>query len=389
MRFFPALFVSALVLCALAAHAHDPSAWGGAFRTRDHGLAWLPADAGQFIGGALDIAVSPTDPNHLLYATDSRLLRSRNGGRDWAHEAPGTFVGPTLAVAFLPDGKVALASTSMGVYRMAAESAWALVALPPAALPVRRISPGTAPGQVFALGRRGVYVSRDGGLHFERSGAGTLPDEAASALFVASGAGGVAGVASGGRFWTSADGGASWQLRSTGLPAGKVETASADAADVNAFWAAGSDRVFHSRDAGRTWAAYGQPLPDAGTSIRGIAADAAGRILILATQRGALRSDDAGKTWALVEGRLPVHLQAGPLLRDPHDPSTLHIGFSLMPYQEIWRRAEQGSNLLARIDPYSLAGGAAFLVLLISGAFLLVRFLGPAYRNSRAPRSSA
>jgi hypothetical protein len=48
----------------------------------------MPVDAGLFIGGALAVSVSPTDANHLLYATDSRLLRSPPaGGRDWKQEA--------------------------------------------------------------------------------------------------------------------------------------------------------------------------------------------------------------------------------------------------------------------------------------------------------------
>ena len=71
---------AALTACATATLAHDPSAWGGLFRSRDDGAAWLSADAGLFVGAALAIAVSPTDANHLLYATDTRLLRSRNGG---------------------------------------------------------------------------------------------------------------------------------------------------------------------------------------------------------------------------------------------------------------------------------------------------------------------
>ena len=77
-----------LLCLATPAVAHDPSAWGGLFRSRDDGGSWLPVDADLFIGAALAVAVSPTDPNHLLYATDSRLMRSRNGGRDWNHEAP-------------------------------------------------------------------------------------------------------------------------------------------------------------------------------------------------------------------------------------------------------------------------------------------------------------
>ncbi|HYL18455.1 MAG TPA: hypothetical protein VEV20_07225, partial [Burkholderiales bacterium] len=69
------------------------------------------------------------------------------------------------------------------------------------------------------------------------------------------------------------------------------------------------------------------------------------------------------------------HLEAGPLVRDPKDPATLYAGFSLTPYNEIRRRALEGSNLLAQVDIVSLAGGGAFLVLLAVAAVYIVRRL--------------
>ena len=85
---------------------------------------------------------------------------------------------------------------------------------------------------------------------------------------------------------------------------------------------------------------------------------------------------------------LPIHLEAGPLVRDPGDARTLYAVYSLMPYTEVWRSALEGSNLLARADPVSLAGGLAFLLLLMIGGGLLVRWLarqrapGPVSRSS-------
>jgi hypothetical protein len=79
---------------------------------------------------------------------------------------------------------------------------------------------------------------------------------------------------------------------------------------------------------------------------------------------------------------LPVHLEAGPLLRDPHDAQTLYAGFSLVPYTELRRRAEHGSNLLSRIDPVSAIGAGAFLALLLIGGWLGARRLSRAYRDA-------
>ena len=101
--------------------------------------------------------------------------------------------------------------------------------------------------------------------------------------------------------------------------------------------------------------------------MRGIAADPTATTLVVTTARGMYRSVDGGSTWTLKEGNLPVHLEAGPLVRDPSDARTLYAVYSLMPYAEVWRTALEGGNLLARVDPVSLAGGLAFVLLLMIG----------------------
>ena len=93
------------------------------------------------------------------------------------------------------------------------------------------------------------------------------------------------------------------------------------------------------------------------------------------------RSTDGGQTWNQVESTLPVHLESGPLKRDPRDPATLYAGFSLSPYTEMWRRAEQGGSLLAQLDPVSLAGGLAFLVFIVVVGIFATRWLLQHYRG--------
>src|SRR6266581_5515164 len=111
-----AALAQVVLLWSSAVSAHDASAWGGLFRSRDHGATWFLASPGTFPTAAIALAVSPTDGNHLLLATDSGLLRSRNGGRDWSREASNVLTGAVFAAAFAGDGRRALVSTGTEIF---------------------------------------------------------------------------------------------------------------------------------------------------------------------------------------------------------------------------------------------------------------------------------
>ena len=101
------LMLQALPMAGMA-RAHDPSPYGGVFRSRNMGDAWLNADIGLFLNATLALAVDPRDPEHLLLGTDVGLWRSHNGGRSWTREAEGLIVGAVFAIAFAPDGQSAM-----------------------------------------------------------------------------------------------------------------------------------------------------------------------------------------------------------------------------------------------------------------------------------------
>ena len=387
----PALFAriaSHLILLlaasfAIPACAHDPSAWGGLFRSRDFGASWFPADAGLFIGGALGVAIHPQDPAQLLYGTDARLLRSKNGGRDWVTEAAATMPGAVFAVAFDADGKGALASSGSRIFYADDGTAWQDALAPGGAAPARAfVRSSTAKNRVYLAGARGLFLSDDRGRSWSRAGDGVLPEAAVSTLVVSPGPPESVYAVIDGNIWVSADGARGWERRTTGLPAGHVDTLAADVQKAGRLWNVAAAQVFRSDDAGATWTAYGRPLPEPGTLVRGLAVSEDGKILVLSTHRGVLRSTDSGQNWVQVESTLPVHLESGLLLRDPHDAATLYAGFSLSPYGEMWRRAEQGGSLLAQLDPVSLAGGLAFLVLLVVIGILVTRWLLRRYRDA-------
>jgi hypothetical protein len=173
----------------------------------------------------------------------------------------------------------------------------------------------------------------------------------------------------------STNGGRRWRERPVGDTTAPVDTVIPDPAVAGRVWVAAADRLYISSDGGVNWQAIGSVLPEAHTVVRGIAADPAAMTLVVTTHRGTFRSTDAGAHWMLEEGNLPVHLEAGPLVRDPANPSILYIVYSLIPYPEVWRNALEGSNLLARVDPMDLLGGLAFLLLLAFSGSLLVVWL--------------
>jgi photosystem II stability/assembly factor-like uncharacterized protein len=368
------VFVFALLMLGATAEAHDPSAYGGLFRTRDFGGVWLNADVGLFLGGAVSVAVNPADPNHLLLGTDSSLLVSRNGGRDWKREAPGKLFGAVFAVTFLPDGKAALCSTPAGIFRFE-NGDWQQASAPPEAAPSRAIAIGADPQRVYLLGRRDLYRSDDAGRNWARVEHDLAERPEFTALAVDSRISETLYAIADGRLLMSRDRGASWLARASGLPESTIEALAVDAKVPGRLWAGSADRIYRSDNGGERWSAYGQALPETGTNVRGIAANDDGKTLVLATHRGLYRSTDGAQSWGLLEGNLPVHLEARPLVRDPSYAGTLYAGYALMPYSEIWRIAVEGGNLLGRIDAINLAGAAAFMLLLCLGGYFLTRWL--------------
>jgi photosystem II stability/assembly factor-like uncharacterized protein len=372
-----------LLLWASPAQSHDPSAWGGLFRSRDQGTTWVSANPAGFVSGAIALAISPTDVNHLLLGAESGLLRSRNGGRDWTVEVPSVVLGSVFAVAFAADGQRALASTALGIFRNEAENNWRPISAPHGAAPARAIVRSGEKGRVYLAGWAGLFRTDDWGASWS-SAADGLPNEPATALLVVHGSPEVLYAIVHGGIWASADGARSWASRGAGICPANFDALAVDSKHPARLWAAGGDRVFRSDDAGASWQGVGRPLPEPNTTVHGIAASE--EMVVVTTDRGLYRSVDGGKSWTLIIDDLPAHLEAGPLVRDPLDPATLYAGFALVPYSELWRRAADREGAFARVSVASLAGGAVLLILVALGALAALRWLEHYYR---APMRSA
>ena len=375
-----------LILSASPAQSHDPSAWGGLFRSRDYGATWVSANSAGFVSGAIALAISPTDVNHLLLGAESGLLCSRNGGRDWTIEAPSVVLGSVFAVAFAADGQQALISTGQGVFRGEGENSWRRVPAPQGAAPARAIPRSRERGRVYLAGWTGLYLSDDWGASWS-SAAGNLPEEPATALVVVGGSPEILYAIVQGQIWASDDGARSWIRRGGGISPASVDSLTADLRDPAQLWAAGGDRLFRSIDSGANWRRVGRPLPEPNTTVNGITAS--GKRVVVTTDRGLYRSVDSGESWSQIIDNIPAHLEAGPLVRDPIDPVTLYAGFSLIPYPELWRRAADLEGALARFSVTSLVGSAVLLVLVALAAVAALRWLGRYYRPSASAVAAA
>jgi photosystem II stability/assembly factor-like uncharacterized protein len=361
--------------------AHDASAWGGLFRTRDAGATWLPVNPGSFVSGALAVAVSPVDPNHLLLATETGVSRSRNGGRDWTPEARDLLVGPTFAVAFDVDGEHALVAGASGIFRSDGDR-WRPLRAPAGTVPPWSLVSGSTRGRVYVGGLASLHRSDDWGDSWVAVGGG-LPEGRASAIVLDRDRAEQVGAVAGGRYWLSTDAGRSWQPRENGLPEREIDVVAIDPSDPNRVWSVAAGQVLRTDDQGQRWRLVGLPLPDQPVVTHGMAV--VGHVILVATDRGLYRSADGGARWSLVSANLPAHLDAGLLVREPQSLTTIYAGFALTPRAELLRRAAEGGSPLARLDPVNVAGGLAFLALLVLGAGVVIKRLARThYRVSRS-----
>jgi photosystem II stability/assembly factor-like uncharacterized protein len=383
-RLLVAALLSAILISPTAVSGHDSSAYGGLFRSRDGGITWFPANPGRIVSGAIALAVSPVEPNHLLLATDSGLLRSRNAGLDWSLEAPSLLVGAVFAVAFDADGGRALASTGTALFRSDEGQTWRAISAPPGTLPARLLVPD-GPGRVYLVGWQHLYASADWGTSWTAF-ASPLPEAPITQMLVAHGAGTVYAIA-GDRLWVTDDRRSAWRPADAGLPHGSIDAVSADPREPRRLWATAGGQVFRSDDAAVSWRPWGRPVEDARVAVRGVALSVSGRDAVLTTDRGLYRSVE-GKRWEVPDDNLPAHLEAWPLVRDPTDPATLYAGFALIPYPELWRLAAEQTSMVARVGPMGFAGGVAFLVLVgLAGAAALcaLRRYDRNHRNRATP----
>ena len=356
------------------ASAHDAGVQNGVFRSRDGGATWLQVNPESFARGALALAVHPRDPHHLLLATDSGLLSSRNGGRDWVPEAASLLGGTAFAVAFSMEGQEALASGAHKLYRWDGER-WRETRTPAGSAPARALVAGSEPGRIYLAGWTGLHRSDNGGRSWTRVGQHIGADPVSGLVASTARAGEVHALAAG-RVWTSVDGARHWRLDEH-APA-RVDALAFDRTVATRLCLVAAGRVHRLDERATQWQPVGEALPDPQAKPRAL--HAMGDTLLVATDRGVFRSVNAGASWSLLSSELPDHSETT-LVRDPHDAATIYAGFSRMG-------AEQ---LRGAPTDHAVAGGdAMFLVAAYGGFALLLLGAGVAvHRFTRAGAASS
>ena len=250
------------------------------------------------------------------------VASSSDGGLTWRPVAASGLPaqGAPLALAALRGG-VYLLNTSTGTYRSADVGVtWQPLegVLSSGGVAEFLAPPGTArstaaESTVLAATGHGVYISRDGGAVWEPLGtglpfnskiAGLLTHSASPGTgFAVSDNASLRGVVQPPLVLRSLDGGQSWASAAAGLPDAGVTAWTIDPSDPNTLFAASSEQVFRSTDAGLGW--HSARL-ESGARRAIAVAPSDGNVVYLGG-RPAMRSVDRGLTWT----PMPVALTGG------------------------------------------------------------------------------
>jgi photosystem II stability/assembly factor-like uncharacterized protein len=304
------------------------STLGGVWRSEDAGTTWTQRNQGLSGVPVTDVAVDPSQPDHLWAAVEGRVYRSFNRGAQWLAASPLPAGNPPAANAVrrlaVGASSQVFAADLRALWRSADDGAsWTLAFAPPGiggiASFVELIAAASPPsaGLYLEAHSGGVYRSTDGGASWQPEGdpglvcgSGDLAVAPASPEVLYAGGSGKSPAPYlchdpfSIRVARSDDGGATWTDVSAGLPGEFVSALAVDPRDARIVYAGigvgvafpEGDGVWKSTDGGRTWSRAGAELADRTVSAL-LASTLSGRLYVVIDGNRVFRSDDGGASW--------------------------------------------------------------------------------------------
>ena len=185
-----------------------------------------------------------------------------------------------------------------------------------------------------------IYKSMDGGVHWAAEAA-EFGHRPTSVVAIAPSLSSTLYAGAWDAVFKSIDGGLSWEMRSNGLPGFYVSALAIDPTNADVVYVAqavagfssgpDTDKIFKSTDGGGQWRQVPIPVP-APVAIRSLAIDPATPSIVYAAYApfgagksgGVLKSIDAGETWIAAQNGLPDTIDVNALAIDPSTPARIY-----------------------------------------------------------------
>lgn len=184
-------------------------------------------------------------------------------------------------------------------------------------------------GLIYAGGSGGLYVTTDGGAHWQARGSGFPAGDTMGALVAGSDQQTLVAGSQEHGIYVSLDKGATWQTSSAGIPGkANIYTLLSDPASHTIYAAVDGVGVFASVDAGRSWTERSTGLPThvfALVALPAYGVNLYGTTLYAGTERGLYASVDYGAHWMLT-GSVLATSRVLSLALDPTTPGSLYAG---------------------------------------------------------------